>query len=141
CRPAGHPADGRVGDPAQAVQPSGADRSHRASFVNREVAERVAGRFESRLLRSYARTKLRTDPVYRAVFDRLRDSNAPLFDIGCGVGLLEFYLRECGFDGAITAIDHDERKIAKAREIGQHYENLEFALGDARDPIAVGRVV
>ena len=109
--------------------------------MNREVAERVAGRFESRLLRSYARTKLRTDPVYRAVFDRLRDSSAPLFDIGCGVGLLEFYLRECGFDGAITAIDHDERKIAKAREIGQHYENLEFALGDARDPIAVGRVV
>src|SRR6266508_1668618 len=106
-----------------------------------EVAQRVASRFDSRLLRSYARSKLRSDPVYRAVLERLRGSDAPVFDIGCGVGLLEFYLRENGFRNAITGIDHDERKVAKANAIAAQYSDLQFRVGDAREPIPRGMTV
>lgn len=100
--------------------------------------ERVAQHFQSRFLRSYARSKLRSDPVYRAVLERLRGSGAPLFDVGCGVGLLEFYLRESGFTNAITGIDHDERKVAQARSIAARYSALEFRVGDAREKMPAG---
>jgi SAM-dependent methyltransferase len=103
-----------------------------------EVGRRIAGQFGSRFLRSYARGKLRSDPVYRAVLDHLRESPAPVYDIGCGVGLLEFYLREYGFAGPITGIDHDARKVAAASEIGARYPALDFRAGDARDPIPGG---
>ncbi|HSP35551.1 MAG TPA: class I SAM-dependent methyltransferase [Thermoanaerobaculia bacterium] len=100
-----------------------------------DVERRIAGSFDSRFLRSYTRSKLSTDPVYRAVLERLRESTAPLYDIGCGVGLLEFYLRENGVECPITGIDHDERKIATANAIGANYIDVHFRIGDARDPV------
>lgn len=103
-----------------------------------EVERRIAGFFDSRFLRSYTRSKLRNDPVYRAALERLRDETAPLYDIGCGVGLLEFYLRENGVESPITGIDHDERKIAKAQSIASRYRGLEFRTGDARDAVTPG---
>ena len=106
-----------------------------------EAEQRVAGHFDSRFLRSYARTKLRSDPVYRAVLERLRGSAAPIFDIGCGIGLLELYLRENGLENAITGIDHDERKVAKAKAIAAQYSGIEFRVGDARDPVPIGATV
>jgi SAM-dependent methyltransferase len=106
-----------------------------------EAERRVVRRFGSRFLRSYGRNKLRADPVFRAVFELLRGSDEPLFDVGCGVGLIEFFLRENGFSGAITAIDHDERKVAHAKAIASHYADLEFYAGDAREPIPAGRNV
>ncbi len=103
-----------------------------------DVYGRVADRFTSRFLRSYTRSKLRRDPVYRAVFERLRGSSAPLFDVGCGIGLLEFFLRESGFANPITGIDHDPRKVAEANAIASRYSGLEFRAGDARDPMPAG---
>lgn len=100
-----------------------------------EAERRIASYFDTRFLRSYTRSKLRSDPVYRAILERLRDSAVPLYDIGCGVGLLEAYLRENGIEIAITGIDHDERKIAKARAIATRYRDLQFGLGDARDDV------
>lgn len=100
-----------------------------------DVEGRISAHFDSRFLRSYTRSKLRTDPVYRAVLERLRDSAAPLYDIGCGVGLLEFFLRENGVDCPITGVDHDERKIASATAIGARYSGLQFRVADARDPV------
>ncbi len=103
-----------------------------------EVAVRVAGLFSSRLLRGYARGKLRGDPVYQAVLERLRGTAAPLFDVGCGVGLLEFFLRESGFANPITGIDHDERKVAQANAAASRYEALHFERADAREPMPRG---
>ncbi len=100
-----------------------------------DVERRIAGHFDTHFLRSYTRSKLRTDPVYRAILERLRESSAPLYDIGCGVGLLEFYLREHGIACAMTGIDHDGRKIAKAQRIAEAYRGVEFRAGDARDPV------
>jgi SAM-dependent methyltransferase len=103
-----------------------------------DVYAHVADRFTSRFLRSYTRSKLRRDPVYGAVLERLRGSNAPLFDIGCGIGLLEFFLRESGFANPIVGIDHDPRKVGEANRIASGYSGLEFRAGDGRDPIPIG---
>lgn len=103
-----------------------------------DVYAHVADRFTSRFLRSYTRSKLRRDPMYSAVLERLQGSSAPLYDVGCGVGLLEFFLRESGFANPIIGIDHDPRKVAEAKRIAGQYANLDFRKGDARDPIPVG---
>jgi len=101
-----------------------------------------ASRYPTPFLRSYARVKIATDPVYAAVFDLLRDSTEPLLDIGCGVGVLALYLREQGFRGTIHGIDHDERKIAVARKVVGADESLLLSVGDARTPPAFrGNVV
>ena len=106
-----------------------------------EAEQRVAERFQSRFFRSYAKSKLKRDPVYRAVFERLHGSTAPVVDIGCGTGLLEFFLRERGFSNPIVGIDHDARKIAEARSGAREDEKLEFRAGDAREAIPVASTV
>jgi len=92
----------------------------------------IAARYPTALLRSYARIKIATDPVYDAVFELLRSSTTPLLDLGCGIGILAFYLRERGFAAAITGIDHDQRKIEIAQSVAKGESNLSFRLGDAR---------
>ena len=96
---------------------------------------RIAARYPTRLLRSYAHVKIGTDPVYNAVYELLRDATDPLLDIGCGVGLLDFYLRDRGVRVPITGIDHDRRKIAIARSVAKDDEGVEFDLRDAREPM------
>ena len=103
-----------------------------------EVTARIAARFSGRFVRGYVASKLRHDPVYRAALDALQTAQGPLFDIGCGVGLLGFYLREHGFTQPVMGIDHDAGKVAIAREIAAGYTGLEFSRGDVRDPFPAG---
>ena len=63
----------------------------------------------------YSRAKLRSDPLYPGVVDALRDSRAPLLDLGCGIGLLAHALRVAGIDVAYRGVDNDAAKIAQAR--------------------------
>jgi 2-polyprenyl-3-methyl-5-hydroxy-6-metoxy-1,4-benzoquinol methylase len=92
----------------------------------------IASRYPTRLLRSYARVKIATDPAYDAVFDLLRHATEPLLDIGCGVGLMAFYLRERGMRMPIVGIDHDRRKIEIARQVALGDQSVSFDVGDAR---------
>ena len=41
----------------------------------------------------YTLAKLRSDPLYPGVLQALRGSDAPLLDLGCGLGLLAHALR------------------------------------------------
>jgi len=63
----------------------------------------------------YAREKLASDPLYPGVLDALRGCDAPLLDVGCGLGLLAHALRgdaqACRYLGA----DIDATKIARAQ--------------------------
>lgn len=106
-----------------------------------DAAQRVASRFRSRFLHNYVASKLATDPLYRGVAERLDGHDLPLTDIGCGVGLMAFYLRERGVRVPITGFDHDRAKIDAANEIAAHYDGLTFTTGDARDPIRAGSSV
>ena len=103
----------------------------------------VAARFGERWLRIYARRKLRCDPVFPAAFELLRASNQPLIDIGCGVGLLAFYLRERSFVAPISGLDCDRRKVERAQAVAKGaYRDLEFIEQDVCEPIArAGNVV
>lgn len=84
--------------------------------------------------RYYVPAKLRSDPVYSAVAKELADTELPVLDIGCGLGLLGFYLREAGFKPEITGFDYDTRKISSALRMAERgdYAGLVFLTGDAR---------
>jgi 2-polyprenyl-3-methyl-5-hydroxy-6-metoxy-1,4-benzoquinol methylase len=64
----------------------------------------------------YARCKLASDPLYAGVGAALRDTQAPLLDLGCGIGLLVHTLRAQGFKAHYLGVDNDAGKIAAARE-------------------------
>jgi SAM-dependent methyltransferase len=99
------------------------------------IGHRVAALYDSRFLRTYARGKIAGDPAYAAVLDVLRGRQRPLLDLGCGVGMLAFFLREAGFDAPIVGIDHDAKKIAAAQEIAARYGGLTLHRADARDAL------
>jgi SAM-dependent methyltransferase len=109
----------------------------------RAIARHIAARFRWPWHRDYARAKLRWDPAYAAVADVVADGDQSVLDIGCGYGLLGFYLRECGFRGAYRGVDFDAPKIAEARRISQVAQlGLLFDKGDARTlPPWCGHVV
>lgn len=106
-----------------------------------DVAERLAALYQRRSLQGYVRWKVRTDPAYRAALDVLRGRTTPLLDLGCGVGLLPFFLREHGYTAPITGIDFDERKIELAQKAAASYTGIEFLSGDARVALPEGRDV
>ena len=105
------------------------------------VPKRIASLFASRSVQGYARWKVQFDPIYGGVLDALRNVHTPILDVGCGLGLLAFYLREHGVTAPVLGIDFDERKIAFAQEAASHYRDLEFRVGDARAPMPAGHNV
>lgn len=92
---------------------------------------RIAARYARREHRSYARGKLRWDPVFRAVAPLFESSSRPLLDVGCGLGLLGQYLREHGFRARYLGVDLDTRKIDEARPAARDGLDLEFATASA----------
>jgi SAM-dependent methyltransferase len=99
---------------------------------------KLARLFGSLWHRSYVKSKLRTDPLYSGVFGELQGAELPLLDLGCGLGLLAFYLRERGLEFPVLGIDYDPRKIEDAARLAaKHYADraLEFRVGDAREGI------
>lgn len=92
---------------------------------------RIARRYRWPWFVGYALGKLRFDPAYREVLRRVGGGSLPLLDIGCGMGLLAFYLRERGYSPAITGLDVDASKIHRGMRIaGRHYEGVCLQVGD-----------
>ena len=119
------------------VQPSHATKNGATAPTHEEACARVAAHFHERWLRFYARRKLRDDPIFRTAFEMFAASNQPLVDVGCGVGLLAFYLRERNFLGPITGLDRDARKVARAQAVAAAgYRDLQFIEQDVCAPIA-----
>lgn len=95
--------------------------------------ENIVRLYRDPLVRGYVRGKLRDDPVFPAACDLLHESVLPVLDIGCGMGLFEFYLRERGCRAALTGVDFDARKIKRARwaTAKKPYDDLRFTNEDA----------
>lgn len=108
------------------------------------TGRKIAALFPKRWDRHYVAAKLRTDPLYTALEENLRDSNLPLLDLGCGLGLLAFFLRAKGIDVPIRGLDYDPRKIDAARHAStsSNVKNLSFSHHDARSglPLHEGNV-
>jgi 2-polyprenyl-3-methyl-5-hydroxy-6-metoxy-1,4-benzoquinol methylase len=83
----------------------------------------------------YARIKLRTDPLYPGVVDALRGSDAPLLDLGCGIGLLAHALRGAGLSMPYLGVDNDAPKIAQARRAAERagLQDVRFDCVDLSD--------
>lgn len=101
--------------------------------MTRDQITALASHYESRWFRNYAKSKLKTDPLYEAVYGELADSSEPLLDLGCGLGLAAFYFRTSGYTSPIHGTDYDRKKIGAAQAIAEKfYENITFEFGDAR---------
>ena len=89
----------------------------RNAAEHENACARVATRFSQRWLRNYVRGKLRRDRIYQSAYDLLGSSAAPILDVGCGVGLLAFYLRERACPQPVLGLDVDSRKIGYGAKI------------------------
>ncbi len=67
----------------------------------------------------YTLGKLRSDPLYPGVLDALRGSQAPLLDMGCGLGLLAHALRRDGQGMPYRGVDNDAAKIQRATTVAR----------------------
>jgi SAM-dependent methyltransferase len=112
-------------------------------LTQRDIERRLAARFRRPWHRDYVHAKLRFDPAYAAVADLVADSSGDMLDIGCGLGLLGFYLRERGFRGGYRGVDFDASKIAEARRIACECDiDLAFDDGEASAlPVFSGHVI
>jgi 2-polyprenyl-3-methyl-5-hydroxy-6-metoxy-1,4-benzoquinol methylase len=106
--------------------------SRRENAAQHENAcARVAAQFRRPWLRSYVRNKLRSDRIYPAAYDLLGRSTEPILDVGCGVGLLAFYLRERACAQPVLGLDLDARKISCGAEIATRaYRDVELRFYD-----------
>jgi SAM-dependent methyltransferase len=80
----------------------------------------------------YARSKLATDPLYDAVTAVLAGTDAPLLDLGCGVGLLPHVCNASGLALPYAGVDNDAVKIALAKAAAERagLANTRFATAD-----------
>jgi 2-polyprenyl-3-methyl-5-hydroxy-6-metoxy-1,4-benzoquinol methylase len=103
--------------------------------VTAQLAKKLSAPFPGIWARSYVSSKVKTDPLYGAVFDELRSAQMPLLDLGCGMGLLAFYLREKGLHFPIHGLDYDPRKIEAARRVAEmlSHRQVSFDTHDARE--------
>lgn len=87
-----------------------------ASADARRIAEAFLPRFPlgNRYDYYYVRAKLGSDPLYPGVLAALRGCDAPLLDLGCGLGLMAHALRFDGQTQAYRGVDNDAAKIARA---------------------------
>ncbi len=79
-----------------------------------------------------------------AAYELLRGSDQPILDIGCGLGLLAFYLRERGCRQPLLGLDVDGRKIRQGSVVAAAaYRNIDLRHQDVRGPLPVfsGNVV
>lgn len=102
--------------------------------MTQEQIKRIAGYYPTRWNRCYLRSKLKSDPLYESVYEALKDSDYPLLDLGCGLGVLAFYLRERGLSFPIRGLDYDERKTTSANHVAEKLGEADctFAHHDAR---------
>ena len=63
----------------------------------------------------YARSKLAMDPLYAAALPIFSQYQAPLLDVGCGIGLLPLCLGSQAKSSSYLGVDIDAEKIGIAR--------------------------
>jgi 2-polyprenyl-3-methyl-5-hydroxy-6-metoxy-1,4-benzoquinol methylase len=111
--------------------------SARSGFLARRARLRgIAARFDAPpSLWGYIVGKLALDPAYEAVLGLVRDSESPIIDIGCGLGLLAHFLREHGCRAPITGYDLDPEKIRRAEAAARRagLADVTFHCGDAAE--------
>ena len=80
----------------------------------------------------YVRGKVGSDPLYPGVLGALRGCDAPVLDLGCGLGLLAHALRHDAQPLAYFGVDNDPAKIARARRAAEKrgFDRVRFEVMD-----------
>ncbi len=101
------------------------------------AALRVAGRFPSHWFKRYSRSKMATDPIFEAVLSELRPLDGEILDLGCGQGVMAFYLKERGLKRKIRGVDHDVDRVHAAELLARrYYHGITFEPGDVCDRVS-----
>jgi hypothetical protein len=83
---------------------------------------RTAARYRrcARFTRHYVASKLKRDPIHRALLDMARDQSfGEMVDIGCGRGQITVALLEAGLARSCIALDWAEASLGDLRMAGQ----------------------
>jgi 2-polyprenyl-3-methyl-5-hydroxy-6-metoxy-1,4-benzoquinol methylase len=75
----------------------------------------------SRFLRSYIATKMITDPVYKISWKFISMRQKPVWDIGCGFGLLGISMRGAGLTERYRGFDTRAWKVNKGMDATRHF--------------------
>lgn len=114
-----------------------ARRSGSPSFVEFDEAARgVAARYKSRPAHYYVRSKLRMDPVTRALRDLgEKEPYGAVVDVACGRGQVALLLRTLGLATAVTGYDWDAGKVANANDAANGLDAARFHAADVREVV------
>lgn len=85
------------------------------------IAKAISVHFDKKFDQEWVKWKLTADPLFASLLPWLRATDLPVLDVGCGRGLLGFYLRESGVFTAYTGIDFDAAKIKSAQDVAAQY--------------------
>ena len=80
----------------------------------------------------YVRIKWRFERKNYDYYNSLIDDRKRIYDIGCGLGYMSYFLHYSNVDRFITGVDYDQDKIAIAQNGYDKTENLNFCIGDVR---------
>ena len=109
-------------------------KSHDAIFTADYLKKRVMYNFlyKSPITEWYVRVKWELEKKNFEIYDRVIGDRKRIYDIGCGLGYLGYFLHYRGLDRVITGVDYDEDKIAIAANGYDKSDNLIFEHGDVR---------
>lgn len=109
------------------------ERAERAADPYLQAVQSVARRYLplGRFAHGYVRSKLVSDPVYRALVPRI-PAAARVLDVGAGRGQLALLLAALGPARAVSGLDWDAAKVALAARAGQGLPGVSFAVADLR---------
>jgi SAM-dependent methyltransferase len=101
-----------------------------------EAARDVAARYKSRPAHYYVRSKLKMDPVSRALHELgSKEPFGAVVDVACGRGQVALLLRALGLADGIEGFDWDAGKVANANDAAAGMEGVHFHAADVREVV------
>lgn len=94
----------------------------------------VADRYSARSAYYYVRSKLRMDPVSRALYDLGKaEPYGRVVDVACGRGQVALLLRMAGVADDVVGFDWDAGKVGNATDAAAGLEGARFLHSDVRE--------
>jgi len=99
-----------------------------------DAARAVAERYETRAAHYYVRSKLKMDPVARALYELgAAEPYGAIADVASGRGQFGLLLRMAGSAKAVTGFDWDADKVKTATAAAAELTETSFSHGDVRE--------
>lgn len=101
-----------------------------------DAARDVAARYRSRPAHYYVRSKLKMDPVSRALSDLgQKERFGSVVDVACGRGQVPLMLRVLGLADEVHGFDWDAGKVQNANDAASGLSAVHFDAADVREVV------